>query len=253
VSVQAALSGLSSAPWLAGRDARLRVLGALCFAIVTLSLTRLPALLLALLSALALASAAGLAHSVLVRRLLALEGLMLVLLLTLPFTVPGDALWHWGSLAASREGLVLGVSILLKASAIAVVIAALVGTMEAVILGHALVGLGVPERLAHLFLFTLRHIHALHGEYGRLRQAMRARAFVPRSDRHTWNSLGWLMGMLLVRSLERSRRTLAAMRCRGFHGRFYLLDGVTWSAGDSRMAIGIAVILALLLAVEHLA
>jgi len=30
--------------------------------------------------------------------------------------------------------------------------------------------------------------------------------------------------MLLARSLEHSRRIQAAMRCRGFHGRLYLLD-----------------------------
>jgi cobalt/nickel transport system permease protein len=30
--------------------------------------------------------------------------------------------------------------------------------------------------------------------------------------------------MLLVRTLERSERIAAAMKCRGFHGRFYLLD-----------------------------
>jgi cobalt/nickel transport system permease protein len=253
MSVLAALAGLPAAPWLAGRDPRLRVLGALASAAVTLSLTRPPALLLALAGALGLTLAAGLASSTLARRLLALEGLMLVLLLTLPFTVPGEAFWHWGTLAASREGLALALAILLKASAIALIVAALVGTLESVVLGHALARLGVPERLVHLFLFTLRHIHALYGEYARLRQAMRARAFTPRSDRHTWDSLGWLVGMLLVRSLERSRRTLAAMRCRGFHGRFYLLDDLFWSAGDTGLAAGIALVLAALLAVEHLA
>jgi cobalt/nickel transport system permease protein len=252
VSAPAALAGLPAAPWLAGRDPRLRVLGALAFAAVTLSLTRPPALLLALAGALGLALGGGLASAALARRLLALEGLMLVLLVTLPFTVPGEVVWYWGTLAASREGLALALAILLKASAITLTVAALVGTMESVVLGHALARLGVPKRLVHLFLFTLRHIHALYGEYARLRQAMRARAFTPRSDRHTWDSLGWLVGMLLVRSLERSRRTMAAMRCRGFHGRFYLLDDLSWSASDSLLAAGVALSLATLLAVEYL-
>jgi cobalt/nickel transport system permease protein len=248
------LAGLPAAPWLADRDPRLRVLAALASALVAVSLTRPAALLLALAAALLLAVMAGVARPVLVRRLLALEGgLILALLLTLPFTVPGAALAHWGPLTASREGLTLALAILLKATAVALALMALVGTLEPVALGHALARLGVPERLVHLFLFTLRHIHALFGEYARLRQAMRARAFTPRSDRHTWNTLGWLVGMLLVRCLERARRTMAAMRCRGFRGRLYLLDDLAWSAADSRLGAGLAVALIGLLALEHLA
>lgn len=248
-----ALAGLSAAPWLADRDPRLRVVAALAFALVVVGLTRPAVLLLALAAALLLAVIAGVTGPVLLRRLLALEGLMLALFLTLPFTVPGEALAHWGPLSASREGLTLALAILIKATTLALALMALVGTIEPVALGHALARLGVPERLVHLFLFTLRHIHALFGEYARLRQAMRARAFTPRSDRHTWNTLGWLVGMLLVRSLERSRRTMAAMRCRGFQGRLYLLDDLAWSAADTRLGAGLALALIALLALERLA
>lgn len=253
MSTLTALSGLPAAAWLAGRDPRLRVLAALGFALVVVSLTRPMALLPALAAALSLALAARVGGGALLRRLLALEGLMLALVLTLPFTVPGEALVHWGPLSASREGLTLALTILARATAVALALMALLGTLEPVVLGHALARLGVPPRLVHLFLFTLRHIHGLHGEYARLRQAMRARAFTPRSDRHTWNSLGWLVGMLLVRSLERSRRTLAAMRCRGFQGRLYLLDDLAWSAADTWLGAGLALALGALLALEHLA
>jgi cobalt/nickel transport system permease protein len=78
---------------------------------------------------------------------------------------------------------------------------------------------------------------------------MRARAFVAGSNRHTWRSLGWLLGMLLVRSLERSRRILAAMKCRGFSGRFYLVNPNVWHRRDTMglfAAGGIAAILLLL-------
>jgi cobalt/nickel transport system permease protein len=248
-----ALSGLVAAPWLAERDPRLRVLAALGFALVVVGLTRPIALLLALAIALTLAGTAGLGVGGLVRRVAALEGLLLILIATLPFTVPGEGVWHFGSLTASREGVTLALIIAARASAVALVLWALVGTLEPVVLGHALGRLGVPARLVHLFLFTLRHIHALYGEYARLRQAMRARAFTPRSDRHTWNTLGWLMGMLLVRSLARSRRTLAAMRCRGFQGRLYLLDDLAWSPADTWLSVATALALAILFGLERLA
>jgi cobalt/nickel transport system permease protein len=53
-----------------------------------------------------------------------------------------------------------------------------------------------------------------------LRIAMRVRGFRPGSNRHTWRSLGYLVGMLLVRSLERAERVRAAMLCRGYTGQF---------------------------------
>ena len=246
-----ALAGLTAAPWLGARDPRLRVLAALGFALVTVSLSRPTPLALALVIALSLALAAGLGGAVLARRLSVLGGLLLVLVATLPFTVPGQAIGYLGPLTASREGLVLGLTILVRAGTVVLTLTALIGTLEPVALGHSLARLGVPDRLVHLFLFTLRHIHALYGEYARLRQAMRARAFVPRSDRHTWNTLGWLMGMLLVRSLARSRRVLDAMRCRGFDGRLRLLDTLRWRPADSAALTATVVLVAVLWSLDR--
>ena len=120
------------------------------------------------------------------------------------------------------------------------------GRLEPVVFGHALARLGLPEKLVHLLLFTVRQIRLLHQEYQRMDQAMRVRAFRPRSNRHTWNSYGWLIGMLLVRSLGRSQRIMGAMRCRGFHGRLYLLDTPVWGRGDTATAAALGFILAAL-------
>jgi cobalt/nickel transport system permease protein len=243
----------SAAGWMAALDPRLRVVAALLFALVIVSMTRIPALAAALTLALAAAASSGWPAHRLLRRLLPLEGFMLVLLLTLPFTVPGQPLLTLGPLAASAEGLLLALAILLKASAVVLALLALVGTLDAGRLGHALARLGVPERLVHLLLLTARQIHLIGDEYARLREAMRARAFVPRSDRHTWNSIGWLMGMLLVRSLGRSRRVLDAMRCRGFDGRFHRLDTQVWSGRDTAVLAALAALLSALLLLDRLA
>ncbi len=128
---------------------------------------------------------------------------------------------------------------------------ALLGTLEPARLGHALARLGVPERLAHLLLLTVRQIQLVGDEYARLRQAMRARAFVPRSNRHTWHSFGWLMGMLLVRSLARSRRVLDAMRCRGFDGRLRLLDTLCWRPADSAALTATVALVAVLWSLDR--
>lgn len=236
--------------WLAGRDPRLRILAALAFAAVTVSLHSLPVLLLVLGTALGMALAAGFPARRALRRLLALEGFMLVLLILLPFSVPGTPWFILGPLQASQEGLLLAAQILLRVNAIVIVLLTLVGSLEPATLGHALGRLRVPEKLVHLFLFTVRYVDVLDAEFLRLRQAMRARAFVPGSNAHSWSSLGWLIGMLLVRSLERSQRILAAMKCRGFDGRLYLLEDYRWRRADTLHALAFGLLLAAILLLE---
>ena len=239
--------------WLVRRDPRLRVVAAVAFALVTLSLRTFAPLVAALGLALLLALAGGQSWGNLGRRLLLMEGFLALLLLTLPFTVPGEPVLALGPLVASAEGLERALMILLKANAVVLALLGLVGGLEPAVLGHALGRLGVPQKLVHLFLQTVRQIYLLDQEHRRLRQAMRARAFVPRSNRHTWNSYGWLIGMLLVRSLARSRRVLGAMRCRGFQGRLYLLDSPSWTGEDSLFAASLGLVLLALLGLGSLA
>jgi cobalt/nickel transport system permease protein len=129
----------------------------------------------------------------------------------------------------------------------------LAGTLEASVLGHALSHLHVPDKLTHLLLLTVRYLEVLQREYLRLEAAMRVRGFRPRISRHTYRSYGYLVGMLLVRSLDRSERVLAAMKCRGFRGRFYLLDHFAFSRRDVPFCVASGVVLAGLIVLEVLA
>jgi cobalt/nickel transport system permease protein len=56
--------------------------------------------------------------------------------------------------------------------------------------------------------------------------------------------MGYLFGMLFVRSLERAERISAAMRCRGFTGRFPTLSDMALARRDAVFAV-IAVLAAL--------
>jgi cobalt/nickel transport system permease protein len=80
---------------------------------------------------------------------------------------------------------------------------------------------------------------------------MTARAFRPRTDRHTWRSLGWLVGMLLVRSFERAERVLGAMKCRGFTGRMPALDDFRFHTADGLFALTGSAMLCLLVWLER--
>ncbi len=227
-------------------DPRARILISGLFALVTVSLNHAPTLCAALLFS---ASCCWLAQVNLkrtLRRVIAMDGFMIFLLLLLPFTYPGEPLFTLFSLPASYEGLEKALTIMAKANAIVLVLLTLVGTMDAPTLGHALAKLRVPEKLIHLMLFTVRYLEVINHEYKKMRQAMRARAFIARSNLHTWRSIGYLFGMLLIRSLERAERILKAMKCRGFRGQFYLLDHFQWQRHDSGFVAAMLTIITLM-------
>ncbi|WP_246668903.1 cobalt ECF transporter T component CbiQ [Ancylobacter sp. TS-1] len=203
---------------LAPADLRLR-LAATFIAVACLSQLRTPAIAAAaLLAALALWRTSPARVSW--RRLLHVEGFVLLLFLTLPFTVAGTSLVSLGPLTASAEGLARAVLVALKISAAMMLITTLLGDVEPSRLGGALRGLRVPEAIARLFVLTARYVGLLRDEARRLHEAMRARGFRPRTNRHTWRSYGNLIGMLLVRALDRAQRVEEAMLCRGYDGRF---------------------------------
>ncbi|BBF92007.1 cobalt ECF transporter T component CbiQ [Blastochloris tepida] len=222
---------------IARRDARLRVVAAAAYAVTVVTLTRLDVLALALACSLAALLLARLPVARTVRQVAAMDTFIIVMIAMLPFTVPGEAAFELFGLVASWDGLAKAAAIALKANAVVLMAMALLSTLEPVTLARALHGLGVPERLVHLVLFTVRYVDVLDQEYQRLRTAMRARGFRPANSRHTYVSFGYLIGMMLVRALERSERILQAMKCRGFSGRLPL--DAHWAPGRGDVAFGV--------------
>lgn len=224
-------------------DPRVKIVTAACFAaLVALSsglavpaLALGPALLLVALARLPLGRVAG--------RLLVVNVFTLFLWLFVPFTCAGTPVWSLGPLTATREGVLFALAVTLKCNAIVLALMALVGATDIVRLGHALQWLRVPDKLVHLLLFTVRYFDVMRREYERLARAMRARRFRPGTSLHTYRCLGWLVGMLLLRSFERAERVSDAMRCRGFCGRFYLLSRFALARGDVLFAAAAAGVL----------
>ncbi|RYH09328.1 cobalt ECF transporter T component CbiQ [Tropicimonas sp. IMCC6043] len=238
--------------WLGRVDPRARILAAAGFAVVTVSLSGFVALTAALCVALVLLSASRLPAKPTLKRMAAMDSFILFILAMLPFTVPGTPIFTLWGIPASWEGLRQAAEIALKANAAVLALMALVGTMEPVTLGHALHAMRVPAALVHLLMFTVRYIDTLREEYLRLRLAMKARGFRPSTRWHCYRSFGYLVGMMLVRSMERSERILDAMKCRGFTGNIPLLDRLAFGAGDIAFGAGFAAVLAGLVVLELL-
>lgn len=231
-------------------DPRARIVAAAGFAVVTVALSQLAALVAAMVLALALMWAARLPAGPTLRRMAAVDGFILFLLVMLPFTTPGAPLFRVMGFPASLEGVLRAVEIALTANAVILALMALVGTLEPVVVGHALHALRCPERLVQLMMFTIRYISVLHEEYLRMRNAMRARGFKASNSLHTLRSFGYLVGMMLVRAIERSERIMGAMKCRGFAGRFSVLETFRFARRDAVFAGGFALLLVALAAIE---
>ncbi len=241
-----------SGPLLDRVDPRTRIVAALAFSLLVAVADRPSTGLVALGLAVFCAAVSGLELRTLLRRMTPLNVFMLLLVALMPLASGGREIGSLGPLRYGEQGLRLALAIAVKGNAIVLGLAALLGSLDITTVGHALNHLRVPDKLTHLLLFTVRYLDVLRREYGRLDTAMRLRGFHPRATIHTYRTYGHLIGMLLVRSLDRSERVLDAMKCRGFHGHFYLLDHFHFSPWDVPFALATAVALTALAWLEWL-
>ncbi|WP_272699914.1 cobalt ECF transporter T component CbiQ [Desulfovibrio sp. Fe33] len=204
-------------------DPRIRLVAALVLSVPVALLPESRPAWLALAAGLILVKMARLDLLVVLKRLLMVNFFIAFLWFFLPFSVPGEPVFDLGPLHATAQGIDRALLITVKSNAVVISLMALLGTISIQNLGPALQQLGVPDKLCHILLFTHRYVFSIYQEYTTMRQAMRARGFKPRTDRHTYRTFAWLVGMLLVKSWDRAERVQGAMRCRGFHGRFYSL------------------------------
>ncbi|MFZ5908055.1 MAG: cobalt ECF transporter T component CbiQ [Nitrospirota bacterium] len=204
-------------------DPRVKFLSLMPYIIVVAVMKDLYYPVIALLISALMIAVARIDLKKLFNRLAAVNIFILLLWVFLPFTYPGETLFHAGPLSVSREGIFFSLSITLKANAIVLATISVLGTSEVFSLAHALVHLKVPGKLVHLFFFFYRYISVLHEEYTALKRAISMRAFRPRTTMHTYKTYAYLVGMLLVRSYDRSERVYNAMLCRGFTGRFPII------------------------------
>jgi cobalt/nickel transport system permease protein len=230
-------------------DPRVKVVFATLFSCVTAVSMRFPALLAALATALVLVAAARLPWRDLLKRVLMVNGLVVLFWVALPFTFEGEPLFTIGPLTATRAGVVLAAQITLKSNAIVLALVALLATSPVPVIGEALSRLRVPPKIVHLLLLTYRYFFVIDEEYRRLYRAAKIRGFRPGTNLHSYRTFAYLIGMLLVRAWGRAQRVQQAMLCRGFKGRFYCLQEFRagradwlWAAGMTAAIVGVAVL-----------
>ncbi|CCO23543.1 cobalt ECF transporter T component CbiQ [Maridesulfovibrio hydrothermalis] len=186
--------------------------------------TTLPAACAVLITGILFAATARLPFFKLLKRLLFINFFILFLWAFLPFSHVGEPVFSIGPFTATLEGIIYSAIITLKSNGVVLAVTALISTMPAQLVGAGMQTLRLPDKLCRLFLFTWRYVHVMGAEFSKMNRAATMRGFIPRTDMHTYRTYAWLMGMLLIRSLDRAQRIWQAMLCRGFTGTFHTLN-----------------------------
>ena len=221
-------------------DPRLRVVAATVFSIVVALSYSFPVLIAAMAASIIFVVLGGLNVKKICKRLVVINTFVLLIWLILPLTFPGETVASWGPLRFYRPGIVLSAQITFKSYAIVLALIALIATMPFATLGHSLHRLWLPDKLVFLLLMSYRYVFVIEQEYRRLIRAAKVRGFQPKTNRHTYRTYAYMVGMLFVRSADRGERVFKAMRCRGFKEKFHSLSKFHFSTTDVVFATAIA-------------
>lgn len=173
-----------------------------------------------------------------VKRLMLIDGLIILTILPLPFSYVDDQLVQWGVFTLSEAGLLKAAEIFIKATLSATIMMSQCSGISELELSKALYVLRVPAKFILLLQFSIRYISVMQLEQAKLKLAMRARGFGSGPALHNWKSHGYLFGMLFVKALARADRIWLAMKCRGYSGHFPVTSGIR----QARMLNGASVV-----------
>ena len=236
-------------------DPRFKIVALLVFAFFVVSLQQIVFVAAAFVIAVTLVGAGRLPWGRALRRIVAMNGFLVMFLVVMPLTAvvqPGDSLVVFGDLEGwplNLRGLQLALLIIGKAWTVALLMEPLLATAPLGATLEGLTRLGVPARVSELLLIAHRYIHVFHGELQRMRSGMDARAFKPDHRFDRMQDYGNFVGMLLVRSFERTHRVYDAMQARGYSGKmpghYHFRSTVTdWRKAVVLVAFGLALLLA---------
>jgi len=213
-----------------GWDVRCKIVTILLYAFLVAGLQHLiPALIAVLLSCLTLVAA---------KSLLAIVGFITMFLVIMPFSAPvrsGDTILVFGELrhlAFNLRGLHLAAVIAAKAIAITLMMEPLIATAPLPVTLQGLSRLGAPEMVSQMILLSHRYLQVFRAEARRMSTGMQVRGFRKRTNFATLRAVANFLGMLFVRSFERTERVFDAMRARGYQGRFPEMAELHLQTGD---------------------
>jgi cobalt/nickel transport system permease protein len=140
--------------------------------------------------------------------------------------------------AISRQGLRQSGLISTRAIAAVLLVFPAVGTSPFHVTLKALRRLRVPSVAVQLLAFSYRYVFVLFDEMQRMLSAARARGHERAGGMLKLKNLGSMVGMLAVRSLNRTTQVRHAMLARGYTGEVRALDDFRIVPADLAKALG---------------
>jgi len=207
-------------------DVRCKIVTILVYSFVIASLHHLAPALAAITISLTILIIARVSFAKVLLRLSAISGFVGMFLVVMPFSVPvhpGDTVLVFGKIDGflfNLRGLLLAATIAAKAVAITLLMEPLLSTTPLPVTLHGLSRLGAPEMAGQMVLLSYRYLHVFRHEARRMSCGMQVRGFRKRTDLKTLHAVANFLGMLFVRSFERTERVFDAMKARGYKGKF---------------------------------
>jgi cobalt/nickel transport system permease protein len=168
--------------------------------------------------------------------------LVLLAAALLPFARPGGAAYALGPLTVHEEGLRAFAAVAAKAG---------IGTLSAVLIGatatfpevlRGMEALRVPRLLVLIAAFMYRYLFVMVEEASRMRGALAARGFRPRTALGA-AGVGRIAAALFLRTHARGERVYLAMLARGYRGSVPQLVGLRLTRGDVAFVVLVLVAL----------
>lgn len=224
-------------------DPRAKVVGLLGLSVVavTTSLDAWPVYLACASALAAVAALAGVGPRTIWRRGRFLLPLVLFVAAFLPFVRGGEQI-ELGPFSLSEAGL---------AAFAAVSIKAVLGTLSAILLGattsfpstlRALEALRVPRLFVLIAGFVYRYLFVVVDEVQRMRAALAARGYRPRSALRS-AAAGRVATALFLRTHARGERVYLAMLSRGYAGSVPALDSLRFRGADIAFVSAVALLI----------
>jgi cobalt/nickel transport system permease protein len=156
----------------------------------------------------------------------------------LPFVRHGGEQLALGPLTVHEQGLQVFAAVAIKATigTVSAVLLAATTTFPSVLRG--LEAMRVPRLLVLTASFMYRYLFVIVEETGRMRSALAARAYRPRTALHA-GALGRVATAMFLRTYSRGERVYHAMLARGYDGRMPQLTPLALRRGDALFVAGV--------------
>jgi cobalt/nickel transport system permease protein len=225
-------------------DPRAKILGLLAVTLVAVStpLAAWPVFAACLLTLALVCAAARVPVRDVWRRIRFILPIVLFAAIFLPFVRTGGEEHAVGPLTAHQDGLETFAAVSLKAT---------IGTLSAVLLGatttfpqvlRGLEAMRAPRLLVLIAAFMYRYLFVIVEETGRMRAALAARAYRPRTALHA-GALGRLATAMFLRTYSRGERVYHAMLARGYSGQMPQLTPLVLRRGDTAFVALVLILL----------